>query len=177
MDSNESAIDRRDFIKTTSAAGLGLVASSRAVAPLFAKYCITCHSGNEAEGELKLDFVSLEQVQDKLSKDHKVFERIAGRRDVNSSVERVQLKDVMMQGPVGRRAGASVNGSSHADLLASVSKFLTLRNAFWKSCGSRRNIPDDPMHLIVRGAIASEVVHVQHERLRAGRRVGPRHRR
>jgi len=36
MDSNESAIDRRDFIKTTSAAGLGFMASSRSVAPLFA---------------------------------------------------------------------------------------------------------------------------------------------
>ena len=36
MDSNESAIDRRDFIKTTSAAGLGLMAGSRSVAPLFA---------------------------------------------------------------------------------------------------------------------------------------------
>ena len=36
MDSNGSGIDRRDFLKTTSAAGLGLMAGSRAVAPLFA---------------------------------------------------------------------------------------------------------------------------------------------
>src|SRR5678815_1986760 len=36
MDSNGSGIDRRDFIKTTSAASLGLMAGSRSVAPLFA---------------------------------------------------------------------------------------------------------------------------------------------
>lgn len=36
MDSNGSDIDRRDFLRTTSAAGLGLMASSRGVAPLFA---------------------------------------------------------------------------------------------------------------------------------------------
>ena len=36
MDSDGSGIDRRDFLKTTSAAGLGLMAGSRAVAPLFA---------------------------------------------------------------------------------------------------------------------------------------------
>ena len=36
MDSNGSDIDRRDFLKTTSVAGIGLVAGSRSVAPLFA---------------------------------------------------------------------------------------------------------------------------------------------
>jgi predicted dehydrogenase len=36
MSSDGSGIDRRDFLKTTSAAGLGLVAGSRAVAPMFA---------------------------------------------------------------------------------------------------------------------------------------------
>ena len=38
MDSNGSGIRRRDFLKTTSAAGLGIVAAgSRSVAPLFAE--------------------------------------------------------------------------------------------------------------------------------------------
>jgi predicted dehydrogenase len=36
MDSNGSEIDRRAFLRTTSAAGLGLVAASQSVAPLFA---------------------------------------------------------------------------------------------------------------------------------------------
>jgi predicted dehydrogenase len=36
MDSNGSQIDRRAFLRTTSAAGLGLVAGSHSVAPLFA---------------------------------------------------------------------------------------------------------------------------------------------
>ena len=36
MDSNGSSIDRRDFLKTTSAAGLGLIAAPRSVAPMFA---------------------------------------------------------------------------------------------------------------------------------------------
>ena len=36
MSSGGSGIDRRDFLKATSAAGLGLVAGSRAVAPMFA---------------------------------------------------------------------------------------------------------------------------------------------
>src|SRR6185295_9511975 len=119
--------------------------------------------------------VSLNSLQDVRTS----LERVAGRCHLNSSVERIQLKHVMMQGPAGLRAGASVDGSRHADLLASISKFLTLGNAFWKTCGSRGDIPDDPMHLIVGGAIASEVevVHVQHERLRAVRRVGPCHRR
>jgi predicted dehydrogenase len=36
MDSNGSEIDRRAFLRTTSAAGLGLVAGSQSVAPLFA---------------------------------------------------------------------------------------------------------------------------------------------
>ena len=36
MSSDGSGIDRRDFLKATSAAGLGLVAGSRAVSPMFA---------------------------------------------------------------------------------------------------------------------------------------------
>ena len=36
MSANGSGIDRRDFLKTTSAAGLGLVAGTRGVAPWFA---------------------------------------------------------------------------------------------------------------------------------------------
>lgn len=37
MTSIKSGIDRRDFLKTTSAAGLGIVAGSRSVAPLFSE--------------------------------------------------------------------------------------------------------------------------------------------
>ena len=45
MDSTKPEIDRRDFLKTTSAAGLGLMAGSRGVAPMFAN--TTRRSPNE----------------------------------------------------------------------------------------------------------------------------------
>src|SRR5437764_11630131 len=49
------------------------------VAPLLAKYCSDCHSGEKPKGDLALEFVDQQQVEQRLSKDHKLFERIADR--------------------------------------------------------------------------------------------------
>jgi len=54
------------------------------VAPLLAKYCLTCHAGETPKAGLSLDFGSPEKVQETLTSDHKLFERIAQRLTAGS---------------------------------------------------------------------------------------------
>ena len=49
------------------------------VAPLLAKYCTDCHSGQKPKGDLDLEFGSVAQVELRLSGDHKLFEKMADR--------------------------------------------------------------------------------------------------
>ena len=50
-----------------------------AVAPLLEKYCSDCHSGEKPKGDLNLEFSDRAQVEQRLSTDHKVFEKMADR--------------------------------------------------------------------------------------------------
>src|SRR5690349_24177462 len=50
-----------------------------AVAPLLEKYCTDCHSGKEPKGDLNLEFGDRGQVEQRLSSDHKLFEKMADR--------------------------------------------------------------------------------------------------
>ena len=50
-----------------------------AVAPLLEKYCVDCHSGKEPKGDLSLEFADRGQVEQRLSSDHKLFEKMADR--------------------------------------------------------------------------------------------------
>src|SRR4051794_30540126 len=73
----------------------------------------------------------------------------------------------------------TVHGTCSADLIASVGQLRSLRYAFGQAGRTRRNVPKDPVRLIVSSLIAGEiqVVHVQEKTLRTSRCVGPTHRR
>src|ERR1019366_10686407 len=66
-----------------------------------------------------------------------------------------------------------------ADLIASIGQLRSLGYAFGQAVRGRRNVPKDPVRLIVSSLVAGEiqVVHVKEETLRASRHVGPTHRR
>ncbi|HEX4797551.1 MAG TPA: DUF1592 domain-containing protein [Humisphaera sp.] len=49
------------------------------VAPLLSKYCIDCHGGDKPKGDLSLEFGDPQAVEQRLAKDHKLFERMADR--------------------------------------------------------------------------------------------------
>src|SRR5262249_48468127 len=80
---------------------------------------------------------------------------------------------------IGRSAGTAIDLTRGADLVASVGQLCSFRRAFRNACRSRRNIPNDPMCLIVGGLIANDVhiVHVEHEALCTCRWICPRYRR
>src|ERR1700675_4302612 len=65
----------------------------------------------------------------------------------------------------GRSAGASINLAARTDLISAVLQLRSHRNAFGKSGYGARNIPDEPMKLIVGSAHATalHVMHVQEE--------------
>lgn len=50
-----------------------------AVAPLLAKYCTSCHGGDKPKNELSLEFGDDRDVEQRLIKDRKLFERMAER--------------------------------------------------------------------------------------------------
>src|SRR5262245_41758626 len=80
-----------------------------------------------------------------------------------------RFKHVMMKRTVCRGAGAAVHRTGGADLEAAVRQLRSLRDAFGHPSSCSRDIPDNPVRLIIRGFIASDVhvMHVQHETLRA----------
>ena len=77
----------------------------------------------------------------------------------------------------GSRPRSSINRAARAELIGAVLQLSSHRYTFWKSGCGARNIPHDPMELVVRSVIATyfQVVHVQKERHRARRDVGPRY--
>ena len=64
------------------------------IGPLLAKYCTTCHSGDSPKNDLSLEFGDNQDVEQRLLKDRKLFERVA---------ERIRLGEM----PPGRRAKPS----------------------------------------------------------------------
>src|SRR6202023_1500097 len=71
----------------------------------------------------------------------------------------------------------AVHGSCGADLIASVGQLRSLGYTFGQAGRGRRNVPKDPVRLIVSSLVAGEihVVHVEEETLRAGGHVSPAH--
>src|SRR5437764_8501919 len=63
----------------TAKQNLAPVDFKAAVAPLLEKYCTDCHSGKEPKGDLNLEFADRGQVEQRLSSDHKLFEKMADR--------------------------------------------------------------------------------------------------
>src|SRR5437016_1047321 len=61
------------------------------IAPLLKKYCTNCHGGDSPKNDLSLEFADARDIQQRLLKDRKVFERVA---------ERVRLGEM----PPSRRA-------------------------------------------------------------------------
>ena len=49
------------------------------IAPLLSKYCTSCHGGDSPKNDLSLEFADDRDVQQRLLKDRKVFERVAER--------------------------------------------------------------------------------------------------
>src|SRR5438445_13858570 len=74
---------------------------------------------------------------------------------------------------------AAVHGSCGADLITSVGQLRSLGYAFGQAGRGRRNVPKNPVRLIVSSLVAGEihVVHMEEETLRASGHVGPTHRR
>jgi hypothetical protein len=60
------------------------------IAPLFAKYCTICHGGDSPKNDLSLEFADERDIEQRLLKDRKLFERAA---------ERIRLGEM----PPGRR--------------------------------------------------------------------------
>src|SRR6188768_3560909 len=90
------------------------------------------------------------------------LERVGPWRHVELRVERVDLEHVVMARARRGRARAAVHLSRRAVLVAPVRQFLAFRLAFGHTCRRRRNVPDDPMRLILGRLVAGdvEVTHV-----------------
>ena len=91
---------------------------------------------------------------------------------------RVQGKDfkhVVVGRTIGRSTGTSIDLTRGADLITAVRELRALRLAFGQTARRPRNIPHEPMDLIVSGSITGElhVVHMEHEALRPRGRIGP----
>src|SRR4029450_2913251 len=89
------------------------------------------------------------------------LEGVAGWLDIELGVQRVELEHIMMLRPGRRRTRTAIHLACRADLIASIRELRTLRYSFRQPGGRARNVPDDPMCLIVRRAI-SRHVHVAH---------------
>src|SRR5690349_6579504 len=50
-----------------------------AVAPLLDKYCTDCHGGEKPKSDLSLEFTGAREVEQRLLKDHQLFEHMAER--------------------------------------------------------------------------------------------------
>src|SRR5262245_6513008 len=94
-------------------------------------------------------------------------------------IQRKKLEHVMMERSVRGSARPAIHLASRADLKTTVWELFSLRCAFGNSRRCCRNVPHDPMDLVVARLVASEihVVHVQYEALRARGDVGPSYRR
>src|SRR6185295_5859179 len=95
--------------------------------------------------------------------------------DIQLRVQGKDFKHVVMLWAICRRTGTSIDLTRGTDLITAVRQLRALRLAFRQTARRTRNIPDEPMDLIVRGSIAGElhVVHVKHEALGPRGRVGP----
>src|SRR5690606_16666008 len=106
------------------------------------------------------------------------LERIRPGGDVEPGVERIDLEDGVVLRPVGGGARTAVDRSGRADLERAVRQALTAWKPFLETRHVRRDVPDDPVDLVLAGTVAGDVnvVHVKHEALRALRDVRPRQR-
>src|SRR5215471_6705776 len=84
----------------------------------------------------------------------------------------------MVQRPIRAGSRTTVHGSCGADLIAAVGQLRSLGYTFGEAGCRRRNIPKDPVRLIVGGLVASQiqVVHMEEKTVCASGRVGPIHR-
>src|SRR3979409_685693 len=84
-----------------------------------------------------------------------------------------------MERTIRPRSRTAVHGSCGADLIASIAQLRSLGYTFGQAGRGRRNVPKDPVRLIVSSLVAGElhVVHVEKETLRANGHNGPVHRR
>src|SRR5262249_50704340 len=98
---------------------------------------------------------------------------------IQLGVQGIKLKHVVVERTFRPGSGTAVHGSRGADLIASVGQLRSLGYAFGQSGRGSRNIPKDPVRLIVSRLVAGEiqVVHVEEETLRATGHIGPAHRR
>src|SRR5262245_14654908 len=99
----------------------------------------------------------------------------SGLNRVELDVERVDFERVVVIRTCRWSARPSVSLSRRADLTASVRQRRAGRHSFGKARRGRRNVPHEPMHLIIRGSIECNigVVEVQHETLCSCRRIRP----
>ena len=104
------------------------------------------------------------------------LECVRARLDIDLRVQSKKFKSVMVPRAIGRSARASINLAARADLIGAVLQLSSHRDTFRKSGCGARNIPDQPMKLIIRSAVATglHVMHVQKEAHRARGDVGPR---
>src|SRR5262249_42639597 len=107
------------------------------------------------------------------------LESVRRRFDVQLGVQRIKLEDIVVKRAVRGGSRSSVHRSCGRDLKTAVGQLRTLRYAFRQAGRGARNVPQNPVRLIVSGLVAGdiEVVHVEEEALRACRYVGPGHRR
>src|ERR1700688_934822 len=90
------------------------------------------------------------------------FECVRSGLDIELRVQGNQLKRVMMTRAIGGRAGSSINRAARAELIGAVLWLRPRRDSFRKSGCRGRNIPHEPMKLIVQSVVAAkfEVMHV-----------------
>src|SRR5580700_6771229 len=107
------------------------------------------------------------------------LESVARWFHVQLGVQGVELKHVVMERTIRAGSRTAVHGSCGADLITSVGQLRSLGYAFGQAARGRRNVPKNPMRLIVSSLVAGEihVVHVEEETLRADGHVSPAHRR
>src|SRR5580693_5412575 len=86
---------------------------------------------------------------------------------VQLGVQRVEFENVVVERTVSGGSRTTVHGSRGADLIASVRQLRSLGYAFGQAGCRRRNIPKNPVRLVVSSLVAGEVqvVHVQEKTL------------
>src|SRR5258708_3290118 len=91
------------------------------------------------------------------------LEGVSSRLDIELLIQGNKLKRVMMPRARGRRSRAPINRAARAELIGAIVQLSSLRDTFWKSGRGARNIPDQPMQLIVHGVVAADlqIMHMQ----------------
>src|ERR1700692_2052901 len=103
------------------------------------------------------------------------LECVRARLDIDFRVQSKKFKCVMVPRAIRRSARASIYLPAGAQLIGAVRQLRSHRDTFRKPGRGARNIPDQPMQLVIGSSVptALHVMHVQKEAHRTRGDVGP----